>query len=311
MPQERVFVGIDVSKDRLDCRLGGVRLSVANDAAGLKMLIVRLKQLGLVAVGLEASGGYEKLALAKLFKAGLDVWRLDAAQVRAFARGVGRRAKTDRIDAEMIARCLATIWQQCRPWRPDPAAERVEALTAFRRKLVGEQTALKGYADRADEPVVARMVRTRLAALKLAIVQLDTEIGRAIAADPVLARRNSQLQSAPGVGPVLAATLLAELPELGRVSSREIAALAGVAPHDRQSGRTTRPGRCRGGRHAVRAVLYMGALSAVRGRKQPFAAVHQRLTQAGKPYKVALVAIMRKLLVALNAMLRDNKNWAA
>lgn len=310
MPQEYTFVGIDVSKDRLDGQvLGGERFSVANDPAGLKELVCRCKRLGPVAIGLEASGGYEKAALAKLFKAGLDVWRLDAAQVRAFARGLGRRAKTDKIDAEVIARCLAVVWQDTRPWRPNPAAEAVEALTAFRRKLVEEQTALKCQLDQAAHPLVTRIVKQSITAVKHRLLLLEKEIASAIAADPELARKNAQLQSAPGVGPVLAATLIAELPELGRLSSREIAALVGVAPFDRQSGRSVRPGRCRGGRHAVRAALYMGALSAVRAGKQPVAAFHKRLTQAGKPYKLAIVAVMRKLLVALNAMLRDNKEW--
>jgi transposase len=311
MTRISVFVGVDVSKDRLDVQVrGGASFSVENGAAGLKLLVKRVRALGDAAVGLEASGGYETPALKALSRAKLTAYRLDPAQVRAFARGLGRRAKTDAIDAEMIARCLQAVIDDIEPYRCDAAAERVAALAGFRRKLVGEVTGLKSYADRVAEPLVARMVKAQLAALKLAVLRLDKEIRAAVAQDPAMAQRNAQLVSAPGVGPVLAFTLIAELPELGRLSSRQVAALAGVAPFDRQSGRTIRPGRCQGGRRSVRNVLYMAALSAIRARKAPFCDLYQRLRANGKPAKLAIVAVMRKLIVTLNAMLRDNTCWA-
>lgn len=230
MTQDRVFVGVDVCKDRLDVFIPGSTFDVSNDRAGLKQLIGRLKRHKTVAVGLEASGGYEIPALKALSRAGLAVYRLDPAQVRAFARGIGQRAKTDAIDAHMIARCLEAVIDHAIPYRPDPLAERLEALTGFRRKLVGELTGLKSYADRAAEPIVARIVKTRMATLKLLILQLDKTIRLAIASDTALAQRAALLMSAPGVGPVLAATIIAELPELGRLNSRQVAALVGVAP---------------------------------------------------------------------------------
>lgn len=318
MPQEqvsteRVFVGLDVGKARLDVQLlGGEAFSVSNDKAGLKALVFRLRRLqrgGPVAVAVEASGGYERQALGALHRAGISIWRLDAAQVRAFARGLGRKAKTDRLDAEVIARCLKAVIGEARPWEPDPAAERLAALVAFRRRLVAERTALQGQAEHDSDPLITRIIKARLAALKLTIVQIEKAIATAIAADPLLAQRNALLQSAPGVGPVLAATLIADLPELGRRSSRQIAALAGVAPFDRQSGNTTRRGRCHGGRSDVRSALYMGTLAAIRAKKQPLAAFHQRLTSAGKPFKLAIAAAMRKLLATLNAMLQNNTIW--
>lgn len=312
MTQDRTFVGIDVSKHRLDVhvRPGGAAFSVGTDAASLKALAARLKRLGRAAVAMEASGGYELAPLRALDRAGVAVWRLDPGQVRAFARGLGRRAKTDPLDAEMIARCLQAVIDHVPPWTRDPAAERLAALVGYRRKLVGEAAALKGYADRLDEPLIARMVKARINALKLATARIDKAIAQHIRAVPALAARAALIVSAPGAGPVLAATLLAELPEIGRLTAKQAAALTGVAPFDRQSGRSARPGRCRGGRRSVRTVLYMAALSAIRARKQPLRTFYDRLVSTGKPPRLAIVAVMRKLLVRINAMLKNNTAWA-
>ena len=310
MTQQRVFVGVDVSKERLDVFVEGTALAFDNTAAGLKRLVARLRELEEVAVGLEASGGYERAALQALSKAGLDVYRLDPAQVRCFARGLGKRAKTDAIDARMIARCLEAVIQDAAPYQANPATERLAALSGFRRKLVGEITGLKSYADRMTEPLVARMVKARLASLKLAVANLDKAIRTQIAGDAAMAARSKLLTSAPGVGPVLASTLIAELPELGRLNSRQVAALVGVAPFDRQSGRRTQSGRCRAGRANVRNVLYMAALSAVRARKRPFIDLYERLQANAKPSKLALVAVMRKMIVTLNAMVKTDQAWA-
>lgn len=313
MTQFETFVGVDVSKDRLDVCVwpSGEAFSVANDAAGRKALAGRISGLGRAATALEASGGYERAALKAVARAGVPVWRLDAAQVRAFARGLGTKAKTDAIDARMIARCLAAVAADQAPWREDAAAERLAALVGYRRKLVAESSGQKGYADRVDEPLVARMVKIRITALKLQIARLDKEIAAVIAAEPGFARRAADLTSAPGVGPVLASTLMAELPELGRLDGRQAASLVGVAPFDRQSGRSMRKGRCRGGRRSVRNILYMAALSAIRSRRNRFKDAYDRLLAAGKPPKLAIVAVMRKMIVTLNAMARSNTPWAA
>lgn len=312
MTHYETFVGIDVSKDRLDVCVWpqGEAFSVGNDAAGRKALAARLVRLGPVAAGLEASGGYERAALKALSRAGVAVWRLDAGQVRAFARGVGVKAKTDAIDAAMIARCLAAVAGDHAPWSEDAAAGRLAALVGYRRKLVAESAAQKGYADRVDAPLVARMVKARIAALKLQVACLDKEIAAAVAASSDMAPRAAAMMEVPGVGPVLATTVMAELPELGRLDARQIASLVGVAPFDRQSGRSARNGRCRGGRRQVRNVLYMAALAAIRAKANRFKDAYQRLIAAGKPPKLAIVAIMRKIIVTLNAMAKNQTQWA-
>lgn len=307
-----MIVGVDVSKARLDVHIHptGEAFAVANDRAGRQQLLARLAGSGLPAViAVEASGGYEKPLLKLCVKRRVTAYLLDPGQVRAYARALRRHAKTDPIDAWVIARCLEAVIDRLRPYQPDPAAERLGGLVGLRRKLTREGVGLKSYADTAEDPLVRRMVKARLAGLKLALARLDKAIAEAIRADPVLAERQARLVSAPGAGPVLAATLIAELPELGCVSAKQIAALAGVAPYDRQSGATAKAGRCRGGRGHVRSVLYMAALSAVRAGKHPLAGFYKRLVQAGKPPKLALVAAMRKLIVTLNTMERTKTDW--
>lgn len=309
MTQVDIFVGIDVSKDRLDvCSTAGQRFSVTNDPAGRAALARRIS--GARAAGLEASGGYETPVLKALAQAGLAAYRLDPAQVRAFARSRGQRAKTDAIDARMIALCLSVGLDGLKPFTDDAATARLAALSAFRRRLVAQRAGLAGSADRIDEPVLEQLAAEQDAMLADQIARLEAEIAATIAATPELSDKAVRLRSAPGVGPVLAATLLASLPELGRVGSRQIAALVGVAPYDRQSGRSTRPAHCAAGRRQVRHVLYMGVLAAIRAAKSPFRDTYARLIAAGKPAKVAITAVMRKMIVILNAMIRDNATFA-
>jgi transposase len=322
MPQDPVFVGIDVAKARLDVHLhpAGTRFAVANDRAGLKALLARLAALSSRAdggaadgtrltVGFEASGGYERHLARALWRAGLRAIRLDPAQVRAFARAGRRRAKTDPIDAETIARCLAAFADRLPAYAPDEAAERLAEHVAERARLVAEAAALDGYRDTRDGPFVRRLIDARRRLLAAQLVLLDRQIARLIAADPRLAARARLITSAPGAGPVLAATLLARLPELGHLDGGRIAALVGVAPHARQSGGTDRGGLCRGGRADVRRVLYMATPSAVRCRAGRIRAFYDRLRAAGKPAKLAIVAAMRKFLTILNAMVRDERAW--
>lgn len=310
MTQVDVFVGIDVSKDRLDVfSTAGERFSVANDAAGRAALALRIA--GARAAGLEASGGYEAPVLKALAQAGLATYRLDPAQVRAFARSRGQRAKTDAIDARMIALCLSACRDTLRPFVDDAATARLAALAAFRRRLVGHKAALAGSDDRREDPLLQHLAAEQEALLAAQIAGLDAEIATIIAATPELSDKAARLRSAPGVGPVLAATLLASLPELGRVGSRQIAALVGVAPYDRQSGRSARPARCAAGRRQVRNVLHMGVLAAIRARKSPFQTTYARLVAAGKPPKLAIAAVMRKMIVILNATVRDDAPFNA
>lgn len=302
------IVGIDVSKDRLDVFMAGDTFNVENSAAGLKVLVRLLK--GVRAAGLEASGGYEVPALKALAAGGVAAYRLDPAQVRSFARGVGQRAKTDAIDARMIARCLAEGIDGMEPYEENEVTERLAALHAFRRKLVGQKTAVAGQADRMTSPLLLTLLAEHQAALADWIAPVEAEIAATIASDPALACKAARLKSAPGVGPVLATALIAGLPELGRIGSRQIAALVGVAPYDRQSGRRARPARCAAGRRNIRNILYMAALAAIRARKRPFAQFYERLTAAGKPPKLAIIAVMRKMVVTLNTMLRTGAAWA-
>lgn len=310
MTQERVFVGIDVAKARLDVHLYPAcqALTVSNDKAGMRALTKHLGKRNAV-VALEASGGYEKPVARRLTKSGFPVYVLDPAQVRAFARGLRRHAKTDAIDAGTIARCLAATIDEAVVYHPDPLAERLSALVSFRAKLVAESAALKGYRDTINEPTVRRMVQARLLSLKLSVIRLDKEIATLIAGSERLLDRFRLLVSAPGVGPVLASTLLALLPELGRISSKAVAALVGVAPFNRQSGRLDRGGHCHGGRRQIRSVLYMATLSAIRCANPAIATFYERLRRNGKPAKPAIVAAMRKLITTLNAMARDHTPW--
>ncbi len=309
MAQDAVFVGIDVSKARLDIYVHptGQSFSVANDRAGITELGARLRALTPRGVALEASGGYEKAVAKGLFAQGLAVYIVDPSQVRSFAKALRRRAKTDPLDAMMIARCLAVTIDALRPYAPDPATDRLGALVGYRSHLVAERTALLSYQDTTEDRVVRAMVARQIAALALRISALDKAIAACVADDPRFARLAKILRSAPGVGPVLSATLLADLPELGQLDRRRIASLVGVAPHARQTGKTDRGGKCSGGRRQVRTVLYMAVLSAIKANSPVLRAFYDRLRQSGMEFKPAIVAVMRKLITILNAMIRDEK----
>lgn len=308
MAQVSVFVGIDVSKDRLDVAVwpGGEAFCVANDREGRLELTRRLRRLEVEAVGLEASGGYERPVMKALFAADLPVRRVNPFRVRQFAQACGIMAKNDRIDAQVIARFVATIPD--RTVEPNPRAEELAELVTMRRQLCEELTRAGNQASHARQAVVRRLCLRRAARLKADILALDQAIAQAVAADPDMARKNALLRSTPGVGPVFAHTLLALLPELGTLTNRQAAALVGVAPYDHESGLFKGQRRIFGGRQNVRDVAYMAAIAA--GRCNPaLRAVRERLLAAGKKPKVVLVALMRKLVTILNAMLRDNRPW--
>jgi transposase len=305
---ERV-IGIDVSKMRLDVYglEDGRRLAVGNDAVGIAALA---DQLGLGARDLlvmEASGGYERLPHRLLSERGLRVAIVNAARVRDFARASGCLAKTDRVDAAVIARYGAFA-------RPAPtplvtgARQILAELLAYRRQLTAEITARSQQLGHLTTPALRQRAAAALGRLRAERQELAQLIEQAIAADGALATTAALLQSMPGVGPVLVATLLAELPELGTLDRRQIASLVGVAPIAKDSG--TRQGRrpIRGGRGVVRAPLYMAALVASRSNPT-LRAVYQRLLANAKPAKLALVVLMRKMLITLNAMLRSATPW--
>ena len=303
------IVGIDVSKDRLDVAIlpHGEAFFVTRDAAGIDALATRLLPLAPAAVALEATGGYESIVAASLGGAGLPVLVLNPAQIRAFAKAVGQRAKTDPIDARLIATFVLATNPPIRPL-PDEAMRRLNDLVARRRQIIAMMVAERQRLKRFPEPRLQRSITRLLDALQRELSELDTEIGRDIRARPAWRENEELASSVPGVGPIIARTLIAELREIGQLSRRQIAALAGLAPWTRQSGKWK--GMCfiGGGRAPVRAALHMGAVTAIR-YNPALKAFYERLLAAGKPKMLALVAVARKLLTIINAIIRDRSPW--
>ena len=254
----------------------------------------------------EASGGYERLVVATLAAAGLPVVVVNPRQTHDFARALGRLAKTDRLDAQVLARFAAEVRPPVRP-QPSPAVADLQILSRRRRQLVNDRAA-EQQRRRHDRPHLDLGFDALAAARTAALAKVDRQLAALVQAEPTLRARAAWLRSIPGIGPVAVATLLAEVPELGRCSRQEVAALVGVAPFNRDSGAWRGRRSCWGGRAQVRAALYMAALTAAR-RNPHLQAFYQRLIAAGKPAKVALVACMRKLLVLCNALCRDRTLW--
>jgi transposase len=304
------FVGIDVSKARVDVhvRPDGTVFGCATDPEGLGTLVARLQPLSPCLVVLEASGGYEGVVAAALAAAGLPVAIVNPRQVRKFAGAIGRLAKTDAIDAAVIAHFAQAVRPTARPL-PDDLALRLAELMARRRQLVVMINAEKQRLAKAHDRIAQSSFRAVLKRLEAERTRIDKAIDKLIEASPVWCAKQDLLKSVPGIGDVVARTLIAELPELGRVDRHQIAALAGVAPMNRDSGRFRGKRKIQGGRVAVRAPLYMACLVAIR-HNPALKTFYRRLREAGKPARLALVAAMRKLLTILNAMLRDRKHWA-
>jgi transposase len=310
MTDEPVVVGIDVAKATLDVAAlpGGAAWSVANDAAGLGALVARVQALAPTLVVLEATGGYERALVVALATAGLPLVIANPRQVRAFARAVGQLAKTDRLDAGVLARFGQQVQPTPRPL-PDATVQVLDALLARRRQLLEMLTAEKNRLGIAP-PALHRSLHQHIRWLERQLAALDDDLDGQIQASPVWRAKDNLLQSVPGVGPVLSRTLLGKLPELGTLSRRQIAALVGVAPLARDSGTWRGRRHVGGGRAPVRTALYMAAVTAAFHNPvlRPF---YQRLRAAGKPAKVAFVAIARRLLTILNAMVRSNTAWRA
>ena len=305
-----ITVGIDVSKARLDVHVhpAGESFALDNDGAGVLTLVERLGRLeGLVHIGIEASGRYERLAVAELAGAGLPVVVLNPAQVRHYAQAIGQRAKTDPIDARLIALFVAAVRPEPRPLA-DAETKDLAALMARRRQIVAMLVAEKARRVQAAQGPVRLSLARVVTMLEDDLKELDGHIDRTVRGTPVWREREDLLASVPGIGKTIARTLLAELPELGTLNPKQIAALAGLAPYTRQSGKWRGRSFIGGGRTVVRTALFMGAL--VAARYNPILkAFRDRLVAAGKPKLVAIIATARKLLVILNAILRDQKPW--
>jgi transposase len=304
-----VVVGIDVSKDRLDVHVlpSGNSFALVNDDAGVRELCERLGRLAPERVALEATGGLETLAVAALSGAGLPVVVVNPAQVRAFAGALGKRAKTDALDAAVIAAFVAATRPELRPL-PDAEARALADLVTRRRQIVQMIVAEQNRARSATARETQKSIKRLLAALSRELASLDADMDDHIRKSPLWRVKEKLLTSVTGVGRVVARTLIAELPELGRLDRRQIAALAGLAPFTRQSGQWRGKSFIGGGRSRVRAALFMAALVAAR-HNPVLKAFRDRLVAAGKPKIVATVATMRKLLTILNAMIRDQKPW--
>jgi transposase len=306
---DATVVGIDVAKERLDVciRPGGESFVVARTGAGIEELIGRLKKLAPRIVAVEATGGFETVVAAGLASAALPVVVVNPAQVRAFAQALGKRAKTDPIDAAVIAHFVEATKAEPRPL-PDEMTRLLADLVARRRQIV-EMMAAEGQRDRrlTDKRLKKSIARLRKA-LEKELAELDGEIDDQVRGSPVWAEKEDLLASVPGVGSIIARTLIAELPELGSLDRRKVAALVGLAPWTRQSGQWRGKSFIGGGRKSVRSVLFLAAMVAAR-HNPVLKRFRDKLVAAGKPKRLALIAVARKLLTMLNAILRDRRPW--
>jgi len=308
-PTYDAFVGIDVAKNQWDvCVLpSGRTLATPADDDGLARVLDELRPLGRVLVVVEATGGYERRLVGELMAAGLAVSVVNPRQTRDFARSLGRLAKTDRIDARMLAEFASRVRPRTSAKTSEKQGE-LDALVARRRQLVALQSAEKMRKHQASSKAVRTSVVHLLELLKTELAAIDAQIAALIESDDDWRAKFKLLESTPGVGDVAGATFVAELPELGKLNRQAIAALVGVAPLNRDSGQSRGKRMIWGGRAAVRSALYMAAFNARRYNPviRAFAA---RLQAAGKPFKVVMTACMRKLLTILNSMIRNNTPW--
>ena len=306
MPNE-TFIGIDISKEQLDVHVlpKAVQFTCNNDSSGIELLISRLQKESPAVIIMEASGGHEITLAAELGAAGLPLAIVNPRQVRDFARGIGKLAKTDAIDAFVLARFGETN-------RPEPQAiptddqKQIKELVTRRRQLVALRASEKHCYRSARSTRVQQSIRTILAGIGRELEDIDRDIDDLIKSSPVWREKEHLLRTFKGVGPVTARIVVAKLPELGKVNRQEISCLVGLAPFNKDSGKMRGKRMISGGRKDVRDALYMAAVSAVQHNKviKPF---YERLVKAGKIYKVAITACMRKILLILNAMVREKK----
>ena len=311
MTETSRYVGIDVSQQWLDLAIrpaDGPAQRVDNDTAGIDALVSQLEALAPTRIVLEATGGLERPLVAELAAAGLPMVVVNPRQVRDFARATGRLAKTDALDAAVLAHFAEAVPLQLRPL-PDAETQHLRELLARRRQLVAMLVA-EGQRCRAATPTLRAGIEAHIAWLTQERERIEDELQASIQDSPHLRAQDQLLQSVPGVGPQISRILLAQLPELGHIDRRQVAALVGVAPFNRDSGQWRGRRSIWGGRATVRAALYMGTLVATR-HNPVISDYYQRLLDRGKPKKVALTACMRKLLVILNAILKSNTPWQA
>lgn len=309
MSEPGVFVGIDVSKASLEVAIdGGESWSTANQAEGIAALVERLRQRAVTLVVMEATGGLESVAVAELAAAGIPVVVANPRQVRDFGKASGRLAKTDRIDARMLALFAARMRPEPRPLASEEA-QLFAALLARRRQLIEMLVAEKHRLGATQHAAVRTGINRHITWLERQLENTELDLDQRIRQSPVWHAREQLLRTAPGVGPIVSHTLIAELPELGHLNRKKIAALVGVAPLNRDSGLLRGRRKVYGGRHTVRTALYMAALTGVRS-DSVLRDFYRQLRQRGKPAKVALTACMRRLLTILNAMTRDGQTWS-
>jgi transposase len=309
LDNDNVYVGIDVSKARLDVHVlpTGDAFVEPNNAVGIAALIERLSDLKPCGIVLEATGGIELPLAVALVAAKLPPAVLNPSQAKAFAQALGQQAKTDAIDAKTLARYAQAIQPTPRPL-PDDEARQLDALITRRRQLVDIRVAEKNRLALVTSAEVRKDLEAHIAYLSDRIKELDEALVTTVQASGVCKPKADLLRTVPGVGPVVAHTLLATMPELGTLTNRQISALAGLAPMARDSGTSHRRRSIRGGRADLRAVLYMAAVSAAH-TNPVLKAFYDRLVASGKAKKLALTAVMRKLLTILNAMIRNLKPW--
>lgn len=307
----RAYVGIDVCKARLDIHVSSAgreeAFAVANTPAGIAGLLRRLGRFTVARAALEATGRMHLAVWEALAGAGIAVVVLNPYRARRFADALGLLAKTDAIDARLLAHAAARLDLAPSP-PPTPRARRIKELAALRRSLVRRRVALMNQLAATRDVLVRRLLGTEKALIEKHLARLRAELLGLIEADPERARSYAILLSIPGLGPLSAITLIAELPELGRASDKEIAALAGVAPMNWDSGARSGRRRIKGGRAGLRAALTMPALAAARANPA-LRAFRERLRAAGKPHRLVLTAVLRKLLILANALIRDNRLW--
>jgi transposase len=307
MQNEEVFVGIDISKDQLDVHMlpKGMRTTVKNDAQGIVSLIEILRAENPMVIVMEATGGYEISVAAELGVASLPVAIVNPAQVRDFAKGIGKRAKTDAIDAYVLAQFAQTVKPTPKPLPTDDETQ-IKELVTRRRQLVDLRASEKNRFRRVRSNRVRKSIQTIIAALDKEIKDIDKDIDGLVRKSPLWRETEKLLRTFKGVGPVTARVLMAKLPELGHVSRQEISRLVGLAPLNKDSGKKKGKREISGGRAGIRATLYMAAVSAIKSNVviKPF---YERLSAAGKPFKVVITACMRKMIIILNAMLKKKQ----
>lgn len=304
-----IFVGLDVSKDAVDGHVQptGECFVAGTDEAALATVVERVRAVAPTLVVLEATGGYEIPVAAALATAGLPVAVVNPRQIRDFARATGQLAKTDALDARVIARFAEAVQPPVRPL-PSAQAQALSELLARRRQVVDMLGAELNRQRQARAAQLQHRIARHVAWLRRALAELDRDIAQLIRSSPVWRDKENVLTSMPGIGDVTAHALIADLPELGQLDRRRIAALVGIAPFNRDSGQWRGRRMIGGGRPAVRRALYMATIVAIQ-YNPAIAAGYQRLVRGGRPKKVALIAAMRKVLTTLNAMLRDQRPW--